>query len=101
MKKYAKIINPENKQCDVGLGKNSKFYESNGMTEMDIEQGYDGNWYVKGYAPLKPEPSYIEKRLQEYPAISEQLDMIFWDKINGTNNWQETIVKIKEKYPKE
>ena len=26
--------------------------------------------------------------------------MIYWDKINGTNNWVETITKIKEETPK-
>ena len=45
--------------------------------------------------------SYIEKRLAEYPAISEQLDMIYWDKINNTHTWEETISSIKAKYPKE
>lgn len=54
MKKYAKIINQETKQCEVGTGTNTKFYQSIGMTEMDMEQGYDGNWYVAGYAPAKP-----------------------------------------------
>ena len=101
MKKYAKIINQETNQCDIGLGTNLKFYETIGMSEMDVEQSYNGNWYVKGYAPLKPEPSYIEKRLQEYPAISEQLDMIYWDKVNNTNLWQQKIAEIKAKYPKE
>lgn len=46
------------------------------------------------------EPSYIELRLKEYPPIEEQLDMIYWDKINGTNNWVGTITAIKTKYPK-
>ena len=70
------------------------------MTEMDVEQGYDGNWYVAGYVPAEPEKSYIEKRLAEYPALGEQLDMIYWDKVNGTNLWQSKISEIKAKYPK-
>lgn len=36
-----------------------------------------------------------------YPSIQEQLDMQYWDKVNGTNTWQETIDAIKTKYPKE
>lgn len=55
MIKFAKVINEETKQCDVGLGTNTKFYESIGMTEMEVEQGYDGNWYLQGYAPEKPQ----------------------------------------------
>ena len=101
MLKYAKIINEETKLCEVGIGTNSKFYQSIGLTQMEVEQAYNGNWYIMGYAPKKPETSYIEKRLAEYPPIGEQLDMIYWDKVNGTNLWQDTITAIKNKYPKE
>ena len=100
MKKYAKIISEETKQCSVGLGTSTNFYESIGMTEMDVEQAYNGAWYLVGYAPEKPEPTYAEKRLAEYPSIGDQLDMIYWDKVNGTNLWQEKIAAIKAKYPK-
>lgn len=101
MLKYAKIVNDETKQCEVGIGTNSEFYQSMGLTEMEVEQAYNGNWYILGYAPEKPETSYAEKRLAEYPPIGEQLDMIYWDKINGTNLWQDMITAIKNKYPKE
>ena len=55
MLKYAKIINEETKQCEVGTGTNTEFYKSIGMTEMDVEQAYNGSWYVKGYCPEKPQ----------------------------------------------
>lgn len=48
----------------------------------------------------QPEPTYAELRQQEYPPIEEQLDMIYWDKVNGTNDWVDLITEIKEKYPK-
>ena len=101
MKKYAKIMNEETKECNVGLGTNDKFYKSIGMTKMDVEQAYNGQWYLTGYAPEKPEPTYVEKRLAEYPSLADQFDMIYWDKVNGTNLWQEKIAEIKAKYPKE
>ena len=44
---------------------------------------------------------YIEERAKAYPCIQEQLDMLYWDKVNGTNIWQEKITEIKAKYPKE
>jgi hypothetical protein len=43
---------------------------------------------------------YKNLRANEYPSIQEQLDMQYWDKINGTNNWEQAIQAIKEKYPK-
>ena len=43
----------------------------------------------------------IENRKKEYPSIQDQLDMIYHDMEDGTNNWQTLIKSIKEKYPKE
>lgn len=43
---------------------------------------------------------YITKRLSEYPTIQEQLDMQYWDAINGTTTWQDAINAVKVKYPK-
>ena len=101
MRKYAKIINEETKECQVGIGTNTTYYKSIGMCEMDVEQAYNGCWYIEGHAPEQPEPTYVEKRLAEYPPISEQLDMIYWDKVNNTNLWRSKIAEIKAKYPKE
>lgn len=101
MKKYAKIENKETKECSIGLGTNTTFYKSIGMTEMEVEQAYNGCWYLEGYAPQKTEPTYVEKRLAEYPSLADQLDMIYWDKVNNTNLWQQKIAEIKAKYPKE
>lgn len=42
----------------------------------------------------------IEARKATYPSIEEQLDMLYWDKVNGTNIWKDTISKIKKLYPK-
>ena len=64
MLKYAKIINEETKLCEVGLGTNTTFYKSIGMIEMDVEQAYDGCWYLKGYAPEKSQEEK-EQELQE------------------------------------
>jgi len=44
---------------------------------------------------------YQRDRAKQYPSIQEQLDMQYWDKINGTNNWQDAINAVKAKYPKE
>ena len=67
MKKYAKLINEETKECQVGIGTNSKFYQSLGMVEMEVEQAYNGSWYVKGYAPTAPEPT-LEERVAKLEA---------------------------------
>lgn len=50
--------------------------------------------------PPAPEPTYAQKRIDEYPLIGDQLDMIYWDIVNGTSIWKDTISAVKEKYPK-
>jgi hypothetical protein len=46
------------------------------------------------------QPSYAELRAAEYPSREDQFDMMYWDKVNGTTLWEDTIQAIKDKYPK-
>ena len=46
------------------------------------------------------EPSYQELRAAEYPSLQDQQDMQYWDQVNGTTVWRDTIEAIKTKYPK-
>ena len=50
------------------------------MTELQAE--YDANEYQR-------------ERATAYPSIQEQLDMQYWDKVNGTTNWEDAIAKVK------
>ena len=43
---------------------------------------------------------YQRNRGTAYPSIQEQLDMQYWDKVNGTTNWEDAIAKIKLDNPK-
>ena len=43
---------------------------------------------------------YQRNRAKAYPSIQEQLDMQYWDKINGTDNWEQAINAVKAQYPK-
>lgn len=62
MIKWAKISNPDTGICDVGLGTNSEFYASIGMTEMDVKQSdVDNCWYVADKCPMKSETQKIEE----------------------------------------
>ena len=45
-------------------------------------------------------PSYAELRAEDYPSREAQLDMMYWDKVNGTTTWQDTIQEIKNRHPK-
>lgn len=74
MKKYAKVINEETKLCEVGLGTNNNFYASIGMEEMEVEQGYSGQWYLAGYAPAKPDAVLAEEKRADRDRLLNDSD---------------------------
>jgi hypothetical protein len=43
---------------------------------------------------------YQRDRAKAYPSIQEQLDLQYWDKVNGTDTWEQAINVIKAQYPK-
>jgi ribosome-interacting GTPase 1 len=43
---------------------------------------------------------YKDQRATAYPSIQDQLDLLYWDKVNGTNNWEAAIEAVKTEYPK-
>lgn len=47
------------------------------------------------------EQTYQFKRRVSYPPLFEQLDALYWDMKNGTNNWIKSRDAVKEKYPKD
>ena len=44
--------------------------------------------------------NYQRDRAIAYPSIQEQLDMQYWDQINGTTTWKDSIAKVKSDNPK-
>ena len=56
--------------------------------------------YLDSIKDRKIELSYKNYRQSEYPPIEEQLDMLYWDLMTGTDNWKDKITEIKTKYPK-
>lgn len=43
---------------------------------------------------------YIRDRSSKYPSIQDQLDMQYWDLVNGTTTWKDAIAKVKADNPK-
>ena len=42
----------------------------------------------------------LSTRATAYPSIQEQLDMQYWDSVNGTTTWKDIVAKVKEDNPK-
>jgi len=43
---------------------------------------------------------YIRARQEAYGSIPDQLDMMYWDQVNGTTTWKDYIAKVKSDNPK-
>lgn len=92
----AKIKDENGDLYNVGLGK-----ESINLSEQELIEIAKKTFLEIKYIESNPfPPDYKVLRAKEYPPIEEQLDLIYWDKINGTNNWEKAILAVKEKYPK-
>ena len=39
-------------------------------------------------------------RAAAYPSLQEQMDMQYWDAVNGTTTWKDHVAAVKAKYPK-
>jgi len=54
--------------------------------QVELQADYDAKQY---------------QRDRVYPSIQEQLDMQYWDSVNGTTTWKDAIAKVKSDNPKE
>jgi len=46
---------------------------------------------------VNPEQYKIDR---VYPSIQDQLDMQYWDAVNGTTTWKDAIAQVKADNPK-
>jgi len=86
-----------------------KFNNQLGMSTKDgeiiefpggIPSKEDQDKWRAEYTEYLSNTQYQRDRASAYPELEEQLDMIYHDKEDGTNNWFEAIKGVKEKYPK-
>jgi hypothetical protein len=66
---------------------------------------YDANEQIVSYNLAAAEAlvaanAYQRQRATAYPSIQEQLDMQYWDGVNGTTIWADTVAQIKSENPK-
>ena len=73
---YAQIVDEQTKLVVVGMGTDSAYYKSIGMVPMDVEQAYNGSWYLKGYAPAKSEPTIKE----QVASLEQTYGMTRWQR---------------------
>jgi hypothetical protein len=94
--------------------------EVNFRTEVILKDNSDGRGvYIKEWNAPEPQPSeaelsaaepvadainaeesVIQARKAAYGGIGDQLDMMYWDQVNGTNVWFDHVAKVKSDNPK-
>ena len=87
-------LNPTAQVSIIGNDINSIVWE-NGTTPIpksdieakmvEVQADYDAKQY---------------QRDRVYPSIQDQLDMQYWDKVNGTTTWEDAVAKVKLDNPK-
>ena len=80
----------------------SETYESLIWRSEDIDKPTKSE-FDKALAKVKSDweaKQYQRDRAVAFPSLQEQLDMQYWDKVNGTNKWQESVAKVKADNPK-
>ena len=88
--------------------------------EFSYDTDGDGNWTITNWYSDdidQPSNSDIEAKLTElqtdynnkqyqrdravaYASIQDQLDMQYWDSVNGTTTWKDHIAQVKADNPK-
>lgn len=87
-----KIQNENTKEVLIAIGEDIEWFEAMGYTEVgEVEQAYDGRYYVAGHAPTMPQEEAVtqvraerDRRLAEtdwymmpdYPADPETLELV-------------------------
>jgi hypothetical protein len=69
---------------------------------------YCGEFTLTTDGTLTPDPRTEDERLDTYksqrrlafPSINDQLDMQYWDSVNGTTIWRDMIEDVKNRFPK-
>lgn len=62
MKKYVIVSDKKTGLCQVGVGTNTEFYKSIGMTEQDVEQSdVNGQWYLSSKCPHLSDQEKLSK----------------------------------------
>ncbi len=71
------------------------------LSDLEADYADDAIVLAKYKAQDLAERSYGQHRRQAYSSLKDQLDLIYWDKKNGTDNWEKHIDKVKSDIPKD
>lgn len=94
--KWAYYINKETKEVGVGEGTDIETYKKLGFEEMDVEESWDHRWFIKGYAPTKPESEIIMEKVSEFQKFLDETDWYIARFIDNGTPIPENIKKQRQ-----
>lgn len=71
MGSLAKVLDTDTGIVAVAIGDDKEYFKNNGYSELDIEQSdIDGNWYIKGKAPMMGEEEKANKEKARIASLT-------------------------------
>lgn len=80
-----------------------KLYPQVTVIRGDVAYDTNGNEVTYDNTVVEAEiakNAYKEQRAMAYKPLAEQLDMQYWDRVNGTDTWKQHIDAVKTAHPK-
>ena len=109
MNRLAKIVNKKIGSCDVVDYNNiseedENFYKSAGFEYLDVERGWDNNWYLSNKLPEKPDEEILQelRNQREVECFSIVNRGQLWyarlkpEQITELNNWYNDWLNVTE-----
>ena len=89
-------------QAIKAINPNAEFVIRGGVVES-VSEGITDEQIATKQAELQAEydsQEYSRARAEAYAPIADQLDMQYWDSVNGSRTWLDHIEAVKEAHPK-
>lgn len=103
----------------MSIAKGLKQLGFENLVDFSLVQNSDGTVVIESWDSEQPQPSneaieaasaewqseydskaYARARAEAYAPIADQLDMQYWDSVNGSRTWLDHIESVKEAHPK-
>lgn len=98
--------NEKKEKIEIGQDPEYLYDEAGNKLYVDLNPVPPGVWVTDEMVDTLPDGSrvvvgdYRRKRQAAYPSLAEQLDLLYHDKVNGTDHWFQAIDAVKRKHPK-
>ena len=99
------LVQPDGRVAQV-VGDNATFPVHEGLIWVDCDTNVRADKFTYDFSDqafaeiVVPVLTYEEARRAQYGHIGDQLDMQYWDLVNGTSIWQDHIAAVKAAHPK-